>query len=189
MRYIIFFFIIFIILCCPFPLKILLIFSESKFKFQIYNFNIQKKHIKKINGKSNKIIEFIDSFNKIKFITTYILKQHSKKRKMPFIKSNKSIKCNITLNIIFGFEDPCYTAFFYPGIISLLNELQIYSLKYIKYKKVNSKIYPDFNKKIFNIAFSGIFYVPLGKIIHIVFLILKALKKYKVRGEAHGTSN
>lgn len=193
MRYIVFAFVILIILCCPFPLKISFIFKESKFKFHIYSFNVHKNNNKKNNcyneDEKNRLIGFVNSINKNTFVIKYIANSYFKKGKTSLKKSKKPFKCTITFNIKYGFDNPCYTALLYPGIIAILNELQIYSFRYLKYKKINYDICPDFNNKILNLAFSGIFYVPLGKIIHISFLRLKALKIYKSRGEVNVPSN
>lgn len=155
--------ILIIIIAFPIPLKISIKFVNNKFNMYLYNFEIKKKKKPKV-AKEEK--EFIGDSLKEKY-------RHFTDVKNNIFKGKTKIKTKLNLKIEYGLSDPFETAMVNGLLWAILSFLLSYSLNYINYKDKKIIIKPDFKKQYINILITGIIYLNIAKIIHIIFLVLK----------------
>lgn len=152
-----------VIIAFPIPLKISIKFTNNKFNMYIYNFEIKKKKQPNVSKEEEKFIK--DSL-KEKYNNFIKVKDN-------IFKGKRKIKTKLNLNIEYGLSDPFETAMIHGLLWAILTLLLSYSLNYINYKEKKLSIKPDFKKQYINILITGIIYLNIAKIIHIIFLVFK----------------
>ena len=164
---------------CDLVVQNLKINEDYKLYIQVYFINKIKIFSKKINMKKTMKLLKSKNINKLK----------NQNKKIKIDKENIKIIFNIKpiiemlkLNINFGYEDACITSY----LVAISNGLLSIFLPFFSSsnKKINYSIKPVYGQNILDIYLNSIISI---KVVHIIYVILKLIKKGSMKNER--TSN
>jgi hypothetical protein len=175
------------IILFPIPLKITLKYSNKILEIYVYNKKLQRKVHKK--GKLVKK-QKNTSYNSYTLSDMKLIINK-------FIGLKFKPTLSLVTNVEYGFDDAALVAILFGLIHSTYSFLYLLLLNFVKIKKIDHKVIPNFKEKSLNIEIHSIIYTSLAKIIYMLTIMLIcfisinirhkkiSLQKYK-GGNVHG---
>ena len=157
---------IIIVFLIPIPLSIKIVYENKNFAVYVYSFklDIKKNKEKKIKKKKYKKEEKPQHYNLVELINA-------------LSENPLKINTNISINFTYGTDDAAVTAITYGFIWALYPALQYIFNKFLKLKKLDYKINPDFDNEKINLILKIKFLFNFIIVIFNIFYVIKSLKK------------